>query len=149
LTGGNRSHEGIDVSRLIAEMTESVRALEVADADLIGPRADVERDSQLIGNALAEAVHHVSGHPESVQGLRQVTTRLQELASLAPQNGIEDPRLIKEKVLALTKGRYTMAREHEIQALFDQIDGGGLDAVRAKKVDTVRTAVTDIDDFLF
>ncbi len=149
LKGGNQAHESVDISRLIADMTESVRALEVANGDLAGPMAALERDSRQIGDALDETVKHITGHPECVAGLRQVAAHLQDLAASTPQDSAEDLGSIKDKVLAMMKGRYTMAREHEIHTLFDQLDGTAADVSLAVKTVAAPAAAANIDDFLF
>jgi hypothetical protein len=149
LKGEDQAHETVDITRLIEDMTDSVRALEVANDDLAGPMAALDRDSRLIGNALEETVKHVTGHPECVEGLRQVVVHLQDMAALTPQNSAEDLRAIKDRVLAMMKGRYTMAREHEIHTLFDQLDGTNANVMLVAKSTTAPVAVTDIDDFLF
>ncbi|WP_146002689.1 hypothetical protein [Telmatospirillum siberiense] len=149
LNRGGQDGESVNISHLIEEMTDSVHSLELANDDLARPMASLERDSHLIGRALDETVARITEHPECVEGLREVVRHLQRMAAVVPQGGFDDLGQIKDRVLALMKGRYTMASEHEIHSLFDQLDGSGSIEIPAAKADKAPSPPTDIDDFLF
>lgn len=149
LKNGGKDGETVDISRLIEEMTGAVRSLEAANETLAAPMAALDRDSQLIGQALESTVRHVTEHPEGVEGLRNVVGHLQRVAASAPQNGVDDLGRIRDRVLAMMKGRYTMASEHEIHSLFDQLDDAGSVVGLAAKAPVAEPAAVDIDDFLF
>lgn len=149
LTNAGQENGSANISRLIEEMTDSVRSLAAANDELARPMAALERDSHLIGTALEETIRRVSEHPEYVDGLRQVVAHLQRMAAQVPQNGIDDLGQIKDRILVMMKGRYTMASEHEIHSLFDQLDGNGSAIKVPSTVDSAPAASVDIDDFLF
>lgn len=147
LSNGGEADASVDVAGLIDGMTTSVRALEAASEGMAAPMASLDSDSRAIGQALDRAIAEVT-RPECQEALRQVHMALDGLAAAVPQTAVEDVRVIKDRVLGIMKGRYTMASEHEIHQLFDQIGSGA--SITTPKVKAVAKQETaDIDDFLF
>lgn len=147
LVGGGKGDNAVSISELIDHMTASVRALEAASQNLAAPMASLDRDSVAISGALTEAVAQVTSRPDCVQSLDQVVTELNDVAARVPKSDTDDVHDIRSRVLGMMKGRYTMASEHEIHELFDQIESGA--SVTTIKAKSAPAAAADIDDLLF
>ncbi|MDR3436892.1 hypothetical protein [Telmatospirillum sp.] len=149
LASGDQSDDSTDITGLTEEMKGAVHTLEIANNELAGPIAALEDDSRLIGDALAGTVTHMTAQSGNVETLRRVFSRLEELAKVGPEEMTGDLQEVKERVLRMVKGRYTMAREHEIHALFDQVDGGDLPGGGVRPSGAPAAEAVNLDDFLF
>lgn len=130
-----------EVGALSGEMRDAVQILSTANQEVSGMVASLEDDCRTISDALEETVRRVSAPAGSAALLRRVLSRLEEQSRAGGGHGDVDPQAVKERVLAMIKGRYTMAREHEIHALFDGVDG----AVPAE----TGASSSDVDDCMF
>ena len=148
LAGSDQVSEAAEIGELIGDMTVSVRALETAGNDLAVPLASLERESERIGSILNQAIAQVTGCLACGEILRQVLSMLDALVASVPQTPSDDIQMVKERVLRMMKGRYTMASEREIHTLFDQIDGGNA-APATKAGSSPSETAGDIDDLLF
>jgi hypothetical protein len=150
LARGGESAEGKAIGDLLEEMDGAVSALETANGELERPMATLNREGPRVGAALDDTVRRVTSHREGPISLRRVVDDLESLASAAPDTGGRDPAEIKETVLRLMKGRYTMAAEHEIHSLFDDMDGtSALGSSVGPSSGQKADAAANVDDFLF
>jgi hypothetical protein len=145
LASPDHSTTGSDVTGLADEMQDAIRMLGTTNHELSQTMAALEDDSRSIGAALASALSHETLRMDSTRALEDVLVHLETLAASSLDDAIHDPAVIKERVLALMKGRYTMASEHEIHALFDE---GAQTSSLSTTVAASASSDIDIDSFM-
>lgn len=103
------------------ETADAVARLDDVGAGLSAALATLEGEGGRVARVLADTAAGITLHDDVGRTLRAVAQRLEALAGSdagAGRDGDGDAEVVRERVLALLKGHYTMASERDIHDLF-------------------------------
>ena len=137
-TGGK---DELSTGALILRMHDSLEPLEQGERDFAGALGGLENNGARIEHLLAEAADGVTVHRDLAAAVANACATLGGLAGSVERDG-DDAKRLRDHLLSLLKGHYTMSAEREIHLLLDG-DGDGGHAAPAP------AAEVDLDDILF
>jgi len=128
------------------ETAAAVARLDTIGAGLSAALATLEGEGGGVARVLADTAAGITLHEDVGRALRAAAQRLEALAA-SEAGGDEDADVVRERVLAVLKGHYTMASERDIHDLFT-----GVETVAGHDPPTVPLAgkaEANVDDLLF
>ncbi|HYD68933.1 hypothetical protein [Azospirillum sp.] len=128
------------------ETAAAVARLDAIGAGLSAALATLEGEGGRVARVLADTAAGITLHEEVGRALRAAAQRLDALAA-SEAGGDENAEVVRERVLAVLKGHYTMASERDIHDLFT-----GAETVAGHdppNVPLAGKAEANVDDLLF
>lgn len=149
LSGRTQEDKSAEAAALTEAMAASVGRLGTADGCLTSTLGTLEQDSDTVATLLDDT-SRITLHEEICRVLRDIAAGLDSIAGETRGDPAAMAQ-IKDLVLSLVKGRYTMESEREIHALFAEDNAGAVrpapSVTPARKAQAMPEPV--IDDFLF
>lgn len=102
-------------------VAEAIATLHATDRGLSHALATLEREGDRVAGLLAETATGITMHRDLERGCRDAARRLDEVAAACHVTD-EDLEAVRDKVLALLHGHYTMASERTIHDLLFGLD---------------------------